>query len=123
MTSLPRMKTLPADQRSSGARCCSPVLPARDARRSLALAPLLRVLGDSTRLQIVALLARSDDAMCACEIEATFDLSQPTISHHLRLLKSAGLVTAERRGTWMHYRLERERVDALVQEISLLRGC
>lgn len=115
------MKTLPTDQRSSGVRCCSPVLPARDAKRSMALAPVLRILGDSTRLQIVALLARSDDAMCACEIEATFDLSQPTISHHLRLLKSAGLVTAERRGTWMHYRLERERVDEVLRELSLLQ--
>lgn len=116
------METRPRDQRSSGSVCCSPALPPRDARRSLAIAPLFKVLGDATRLQIVALLSRHPDAMCACEIEATFDLSQPTISHHLRLLRQVGLVTAERRGTWIFYRLERERVDELVREMSLLQS-
>ena len=116
------MKTRPRDQRSSGALCCSPALPRGDARRSLDLAPVLRVLGDATRLQIVVLLARCGDALCACEIESTFELSQPTISHHLRLLREAGLVTAERRGTWMYYQLERERVNELVQGLSLLQS-
>lgn len=116
------MKTRPRDQRSNGAVCCSPQLPREDARRFLDLAPALRVLGDATRLQIVALLARRSDAACVCEIESTFDLAQPTISHHLRLLREAGLVTAERRGTWMYYRLERERVDELVRELALLQS-
>jgi ArsR family transcriptional regulator len=54
--------------------------------------------------------------MCVCEIEPRFDLSQPTISHHLRLLREAGVVTSERRGTWVYYALDRERLDA-IQEV------
>ena len=82
--------------------CCCPgdQAVAAEARRFTALC---KVMGDETRLGILGLLLASDDALCACEIEACFDLSQPTISHHLRLLREAGLVTTERRGTWIHY--------------------
>ncbi len=73
-----------------------------------ALVATFKVLGDGTRLQIVNLLHRAEAPLCACEIEACFDLSQPTISHHLRLLREAGLVTARRRGTWMYYDLAPE---------------
>lgn len=64
-----------------------------------------KALGDPTRLEMVDLLARAEGSLCVCDIESRFDLSQPTISHHLGLLRKAGLVTTERRGTWMHYRL------------------
>jgi len=78
-----------------------------------ALAPLFKALGDGTRLAIVDLLGRVSAPLCVCDIEARFDLSQPTISHHLRLLREAGLVTAERRGTWMHYTLAPAGLTAL----------
>lgn len=77
------------------------------------LAPICRALGDATRLQIAALLARADGFLCACEIEAHFALAQPTISHHLQVLRKAGLVQTERRGTWIHYRLRPEAAQAM----------
>jgi len=70
-----------------------------------AYTPLFRALGDETRLEIVGLLAACGQELCACEIESRFDLSQPTVSHHLRILREAGIVTAERRGTWVYYAL------------------
>ena len=88
--------------------CCPASLPVPDGVRDGAarLAPVCKALGEATRLQIAGLLARAGDYLCACEIEAHFDLSQPTISHHLRVLRQAGLVQSERRGTWIYYRLD-----------------
>jgi ArsR family transcriptional regulator len=76
-------------------------------------AALFRALGDETRLEIVGLLAAAQGALCVCEIEPRFGLSQPTISHHLRLLREAGVVTAARRGTWVYYALDPQRVEAI----------
>jgi len=94
--------------------CCPDTLPvAREiSAQAESLAPICKALGDSTRLQIAGLLARSGAFMCACEIEAHFDLSQPTISHHLRTLRLAGVVHTERRGTWIYYRLAQGVIDA-----------
>jgi ArsR family transcriptional regulator len=93
-------------------RCCPP--PAAPGPAGLRRhAPLLRALSDPTRLSILELLLRARGSLCACDIEGCFDLSQPTVSHHLRLLREAGLVRAQRRGTWMHYELELAGLDAL----------
>jgi ArsR family transcriptional regulator len=72
---------------------------------------LFKALADETRLEIVALLAAADAPLCACEIEACFDLSQSTVSHHLKLLRKAGVLTSERRGTWIFYALDRAVVE------------
>lgn len=89
-------------------RCCAPRGASRIApEAALRFARLFRALGDETRLEILGLLAVSAEPVCACEIETNFRLSQPTISHHLRVLREAGLVTAERRGLWIHYALDR----------------
>jgi len=77
--------------------CCPP----RPALRVPSLghrAPLFRALGDPTRLDIVALLAAAGSELCACDIEAHFELAQSTISHHLRILRDAGWITGARRG-------------------------
>lgn len=77
-------------------------------------APLFKVLGDETRLAILSLLASADEAVCVCDIEAHIgDLSQPTISHHLKLLREAGLVTSEKRGTWSYYTLVADALEPL----------
>ena len=57
--------------------------------------------------EMVGLLAAKGDELCVCDIESHFELSQPTVSHHLRILREAGLVTSERRGTWVYYTLDR----------------
>ena len=85
-------------------------------------ADVLRALADPTRLAIAATLARETASLCVCHIEARFALSQPTISHHLRALRAARLVTTERRGTWIYYALDRARVDAVPGLATLLES-
>lgn len=79
----------------------------------------LSALADPTRLRILHLLSRHD-SLCVCEIEAAFDLGQPTISHHLKILREAGIVTVERRGTWAYYALARPVVKSLVSDLLAL---
>jgi len=73
----------------------------------------LKALADPTRLRIVSQLLASDEPVCVCDIAACFELSQPTISHHLRTLREAGLVRGSRCGTWVYYGPEREELDQL----------
>lgn len=76
-----------------------------DATDRSAEAAVFKALGDPHRLAILATLARADDEYCVCDFTAALPLNQPTVSHHLKLLRTAGLVTCERRGTWVYYRL------------------
>jgi ArsR family transcriptional regulator len=99
--------------------CCPKPMPAgRDVRSA---AGLFRALGDETRLEIVALLAAARAPVCACHIEARFDLAQPTISHHLKVLRKAGLLLSERRGTWIYYAIDPSalaRIDAFTRSLG-----
>jgi ArsR family transcriptional regulator, arsenate/arsenite/antimonite-responsive transcriptional repressor len=102
------MKTLPV----LPTLCCGPdVAPLSDASRR-ELAARFKALADPTRVAIVNRLAATDEC-CVCDLTGAFELSQPTISHHLRLLREAGLVEASRRGTWAYYRLIPEAVAEL----------
>jgi ArsR family transcriptional regulator len=84
------------------------------------LATMFKALGDPVRLRLLSLIASHPGGeACVCEISATFDLSQPTISHHLKLLRSAGLLDCERRGTWVYYWANH---SALQQLSSVLRA-
>jgi ArsR family transcriptional regulator len=85
--------------------CCSKTSPRLDAAAALRYTRVLKALADETRLRILDLVANAGDDLCACEIEAFFDVSQPTISHHMRILRDVGLVVAEKRGQWVYYRL------------------
>lgn len=80
-------------------------------------AALFKAAADPHRLTILATLARAEDEVCVCDFTDGLPLNQPTVSHHLRILREAGLVACERRGTWVYYRLAsgaRERLaDAL----------
>lgn len=71
--------------------------------RAASLAERLKALADPTRLRMLDLLARQREQLCVCEITARFPLRQPTISHHIRLLREAGLVAGEKRGVWSYY--------------------
>ena len=93
------------DHDDSARPCCRPAGPGR-GEPDQALSRTFKAMGDPTRLAILAMLRDCDGSLCACDIEESFDLSQPTISHHLRQLRQAGLVVCERRASWMHYRLE-----------------
>lgn len=90
--------------------------PSREGTEaSPSLAAVFRALGDETRLTMLERLASADSSLCVCDLEYYFDLSQPTVSHHLKVLRDAGLVTCERRGTWIHCAVDREAVARLVE--------
>jgi ArsR family transcriptional regulator len=74
-----------------------------DSTRASTLADRLKALADPTRLRMLNLLAEQSEALCVCEITNQFTLHQPTISHHLRILREAGLIRGEKRGTWSYY--------------------
>src|SRR5205807_2369418 len=80
---------------------------------------LLAALADGTRLQIVEMLAGLDEPLCVCDIVSHFELGQPTISHHLKVLRDARLVKWEKRGLWVYYSLNRE---TLARAASYLGG-
>jgi ArsR family transcriptional regulator len=85
--------------------CCPPSgSGSRAEEETRVLAEGFKALGDPTRLAILDQLAGVDE-LCVCHLVPDSGLSQPTISHHLKLLRDAGLVTSERRGTWAYYRL------------------
>jgi ArsR family transcriptional regulator len=103
------------------AACCSPLatgpLSAEQAER---VAPLLKALADPVRLRLMSLVASHEGGeACVCELNDAFDLSQPTISHHLKVLHDAGLIDRDKRGVWVYYRA---RTDALAS-LGALIGC
>jgi ArsR family transcriptional regulator len=91
---------------SQGAACCAPLSVNRiPAETAVALAPAFKALGEPVRLQLMSMIASAPDGeICVCDLTPAFELSGPTISHHLKTLREAGLVDAERRGTWVYYR-------------------
>jgi ArsR family transcriptional regulator, arsenate/arsenite/antimonite-responsive transcriptional repressor len=104
----PAAKTLPVSQ-PDPACCTALVVPPRPDEATATAVRRFKALADPTRLAILTTLAASAEPVCACDLGAGTDLEQPTISHHLKVLREAGLVTSERRGTWGFYRL---RADA-----------
>lgn len=82
------------------------------AAQSDRIAGLMKALSDPVRLRLISMIAAAEE-LCVCDLMAPFDVSQPTISHHLKVLRSAGLVDCERRGTWVYYWAEREALDAI----------
>ena len=104
---------------ASTAACCTP-LACKPLSESEAaeLAPLFKALADPVRLRLLSLIACHEAGeTCVCDLTAAFDLTPPTISHHLRVLKQAGLIDSERRGTWVFYWI---RPEVLARMASLL---
>jgi ArsR family transcriptional regulator len=108
------IRELPVRQRG---QCCEIAVPVDEGWAEEA-AGLLKALADPTRLSMVACLWQATAPICICDFTATFDLSQPTISHHMAKLKAAGLIESEKHGIWIYYRLR----DDLTPAISGLIG-
>lgn len=111
MASLEALQVKPRKRRVGkvgGERTGSPltVQASLRAEEATELADLLRALADPTRLQMVSLLAEHPGEVCVCDITASFDLDQSTISHHLRLLREAGVIECVRHGVWAYYFLQ-----------------
>ncbi len=98
-----------------GDGCCSPLADEPlDVDRSSDLARMFKALGDPVRLRVMSMIASAPSGeICVCDLTSNFDVSGPTISHHLRVLREAGLVDSERRGTWVYYWPDRDRLRRL----------
>jgi ArsR family transcriptional regulator len=97
--------------------CCGPDTEPLDPGEAEALAARFKALADPTRVEIVNRLAAADE-VCVCDFVAALDLAQPTVSHHLKVLRDAGLVESSRRGTWAFYRLVPEAITELRQTLG-----
>jgi ArsR family transcriptional regulator len=108
-TSLPLLGDLAA--------CCSPVgRGVLDSEAAERLARIFKALGDPTRVRLLSMIGAHDDAeACVCDLTDPIGLSQPTVSHHLKQLVEAGLITREQRGKWAYYRVVQPALDALAE--------
>lgn len=102
------------------AACCSPLSEsALSAEQAQDLAPAFKALGDPVRLQLLSQIASAPSGeVCVCDLTPGFNLSGPTISHHLKVLREAGLIEGERRGTWVYYRAIPGRMGALAHVLT-----
>lgn len=96
------------------APCCTPPADDLSASRAVDVARRFKALGDPVRLRLLSRVAATEGEICVCDLTGgDFDVSAPTISHHLKVLREAGLITGERRGTWVYYRPVREELEKL----------
>ena len=110
---------IPAGSEAGTEACAIPlVCEPIDERAAAGLARMFKALADPVRLRLVSLIgAHQGGEVCVCELTEAFELTQPTISHHLKVLREAGIIASERRRTWVYYRLEPaalERMGALL---------
>ena len=105
----------PKQKRAAGEPCCEPVVyPEIERAEAERLAEIAKALGDPVRMQLVDVLRKHAGKVCVCELVPLFDLSQPTVSHHLKKLRDAGIVGSERRGLWAYYYVK----PAALEEIA-----
>jgi ArsR family transcriptional regulator, arsenate/arsenite/antimonite-responsive transcriptional repressor len=98
------LELVPKQKRAAGAACCQPVVyPDVERDEAQRMAAIAKALGDPVRLQLVDVLRKHAGKVCVCELVPLFDISQPTLSHHLKKLREAGIVESERRGLWAYY--------------------
>src|SRR5437764_14421096 len=98
------LELAPKQKRPAGEPCCEPVVyPDVEREQAERMAEVAKALGDPVRLQLVDVLRKHAGEVCVCELVALFDISQPTLSHHLKKLREAGIVESERRGPWAYY--------------------
>jgi ArsR family transcriptional regulator, arsenate/arsenite/antimonite-responsive transcriptional repressor len=109
---------------STVAACCSPLTAGvLDAEAAETLARMFKALGDPARVRLLSLIAASDGGeACICDLTAPVGLSQPTVSHHMRLLTDAGLVAREQRGKWAYFRVVDQTLNAISQALQPIRG-
>jgi ArsR family transcriptional regulator, arsenate/arsenite/antimonite-responsive transcriptional repressor len=105
------LELAPKTKRPNGEPCCEPVVyPDVERQEAERMARVAKALGDPIRLQLVDVLRKHAGKVCVCELTPLFDVGQPTVSHHLKVLRRAGIVDSERQGLWAYYYV---RPDAL----------
>jgi ArsR family transcriptional regulator len=113
------LELVPKQKRPAGEPCCEPVVyPDVEREQAEQMAAIARALADPVRLQLVDVLRKHAGKVCVCELVPLFDLSQPTVSHHLKVLRHAGLVDSERRGLWAYYYVIPDALEELAAWLS-----
>jgi ArsR family transcriptional regulator, arsenate/arsenite/antimonite-responsive transcriptional repressor len=107
----------------SNRRTCDPTLVLRvQTEEAETFATLFKALSHPVRVQILDLISQGKGETCACDIERHFELTQPTISHHLKVLRDAGLITSESQGVWVHHRVNPAKVTALRHLLAMMEN-
>ena len=113
------LELVPKQKRPPGEPCCEPlVYPNVDEEQAQRLARAAKALGDPIRLKLVDVLRRHAGKVCVCELTPLFDIGQPTVSHHLKVLREAGIVDSERNGLWAYYYVRPHILKELEQWLS-----
>jgi ArsR family transcriptional regulator, arsenate/arsenite/antimonite-responsive transcriptional repressor len=113
------LELTPKTKSPNGQPCCEPVVyPDVDRDQAQRMASVAKALGDPVRLTLVDVLRKHAGKVCVFELVPLFDLSQPTISHHLKVLREAGLVDSERQGLWAYYYVVPNRLEELTAWLS-----
>ena len=113
------LELAPKQKRPAGEPCCEPVVyPDIERSHAERMAAAAKALGDPIRMQLVDVLRKNAGKVCVCELVPLFDLSQPTVSHHLKVLREAGIVGSERRGLWAYYYVNPEALQELSAWLS-----
>jgi ArsR family transcriptional regulator len=113
------LELAPKQKRPAGQPCCEPVVyPDVEREQAERMAAIAKALGDPIRLQLVDVLRKHAGKVCVCELVPLFDLSQPTVSHHLKVLRNARLVDSERRGLWAYYYVIPDALEELAAWLS-----
>jgi ArsR family transcriptional regulator len=108
------LQLAPKTKRAKGDLCCEPVVhPDVDRAQAQRIAQLAKAISDPIRIQLLDVLRRNAGKVCVCELVPLFDVSQPTVSHHLKVLRDAGLVGSEKRGLWVYYHVLPGAMDEL----------
>jgi ArsR family transcriptional regulator len=110
---MPTFPTISTSRDATG-ECVASALPVLDRAEADRRAGVLRALADPVRLQLLSIIASAPDReACVCDMTDAVEVSQPTVSHHLKVLTEAGVLTRERRGTWAWFRLESARLEEI----------
>ena len=113
------LELTPKQKNAPGERCCEPVVyPDIERAQAERMASVAKALGDPIRMQLVDVLRKHAGKVCVCELVPLFDLSQPTVSHHLKVLREAGIVGSERQGLWAYYYVHPEALEELSAWLS-----
>jgi ArsR family transcriptional regulator, arsenate/arsenite/antimonite-responsive transcriptional repressor len=113
------LELAPKQKRPAGEPCCEPVVyPDIEREQAERMGGVAKALSDPIRMQLVDVLRKHAGKVCVCELVPLFELSQPTVSHHLKVLREAGVVESERRGLWAYYYVNPDAVKELSAWLS-----
>src|SRR5918912_2488212 len=113
------LELAPKQKRPAGQPCCEPVVyPDVEREQALRMAEVAKALGDPIRLQLVDVLRQHAGKVCVYELVPLFDVGQPTVSHHLKVLRDAGVVDSERQGLWAYYYVRPQALEELSQWLT-----